>query len=110
MAGEHPFRMTTTTAESEPETHGDLPNVVAAFTSHILTPGSSINPIFLIVVDGIIVLLLFVFVVLLFVTRGNLHFLALICITLALWASIKWYIAELRAMDQDQPNPSKKKE
>lgn len=82
--------MTVTAAELEPENREGSLNVVAALTTHILTPGTSTNPVFLIVVDGIIALLLFVFTVLLFVTGGNLHFLALICITLALWASIKW--------------------
>ena len=63
--------------------------------SHILTPGSSLHPTFLLVVDGVFIFLLLVLVSLLFITGGNLHFFALICITLALWASVKWSVRVL---------------
>ena len=58
--------------------------------SHILTPGSSLDPTFLLIVDGAFALLLLILIALLVGTGGNLHFLALSCITIALWASVKW--------------------
>lgn len=56
----------------------------------ILTPGSSLNPAFLLIVDASLALLLAVFIFLLVLTR-SLHFVALIAIELGLWASVKWY-------------------
>ena len=72
-------------SDSEIQTRVDVPVV-----SHILTPGSSLHPTFLLVVDGVFVFLLLVLVVLLYVTGGNPHFFVLMCISIALWASVKW--------------------
>ncbi|KAI9454605.1 hypothetical protein F5148DRAFT_985031 [Russula earlei] len=58
--------------------------------SNILAPGSSLNPTFLLVVDGVLALLALTLVSLAVATGGNVHVIALLCIELALWASIKW--------------------
>ncbi|KAI0265133.1 hypothetical protein BC834DRAFT_880260 [Gloeopeniophorella convolvens] len=71
------------------------------FLANILTPGSSLNPAFLLVVDGVLALLALTFVALAVATRGNIHAVALLLITLGLWASIKWFVNEL----QNAPPP-----
>jgi len=58
----------------------------------ILEPGSSLNPTFLLVVDGVFASLFVVLVALAVLTRGNVHLIALTFIELALWASVKWYV------------------
>jgi hypothetical protein len=60
------------------------------FFSNILTPGSSLNPTFLFIVDGVLALLFLTLLSLVIVTGGNIHLIALLFIELALWASIKW--------------------
>lgn len=60
------------------------------FLSNILEPGSSLNPTFLLVVDGVLALLSLTLGSLVFITRGNVHLIALLFIALALWVSIKW--------------------
>jgi hypothetical protein len=60
------------------------------FFSNILAPGSSLNPTFLLVVDGVLALLFVTLGTLVSVTGGNLHLIALLFIVLALWVSIKW--------------------
>jgi hypothetical protein len=60
------------------------------FLSTILTPGSSLNPTFLLVVDGVLALLALTLVSLIVVTGGSVHPIALLLIELALWVSIKW--------------------
>lgn len=64
----------------------------AGFLSNIFTPGSSLNPTFLLMLDGAFALLLCVFLGLLVLTRGNFHIIALIVIEGCLWASVKWYV------------------
>lgn len=61
------------------------------FLSNILTPGSSLNPTFLFVVDGVLALLALTLVSLVIATGGNVHLIGLLFIELALWASIKWW-------------------
>ena len=61
------------------------------FLSNILTPGSSLNPTFLFVVDGVLALLAVTLVSLVIATGGNVHLIGLLFIELALWASIKWW-------------------
>lgn len=58
--------------------------------SNILAPGSSLNPSFLLVVDGVLALLALTLLSLVIVTGGNVHLVALLVIELALWVSIKW--------------------
>ena len=58
----------------------------------ILKPGSSLNPTFLTVLDGAFILLFLVFIVLAFLTSGNMHLFVLMGIELALWASVKWCV------------------
>jgi hypothetical protein len=60
------------------------------FFANILAPGSSLNPTFLLVVDGVLALLASTLLSLIVVTGGNVHLIALLFIELALWASIKW--------------------
>ena len=62
----------------------------ASFLSNILTPGSSLHPSFLIIVDCTFLLLLLIFIVLALLTSGNIHVLILMTIELCLWASVKW--------------------
>jgi hypothetical protein len=61
-----------------------------SFLANILKPGSSLNPTFLLIVDGAFTFLLLVFMALAFMTAGNIHIFALMGIELALWASVKW--------------------
>ncbi|KAF8164962.1 hypothetical protein B0H34DRAFT_217628 [Crassisporium funariophilum] len=72
----------------------------ASFFSNILTPGSSLHPTFLALVDGAFLLLLVVFVILIVLTSGNPHIFALITIELALWASVKWFVNELKKVPE----------
>ena len=60
------------------------------FLSTVLTPGSSLNPTFLLVVDGVLALLALTLISLIVVTGGSVHPIALLLIELALWVSIKW--------------------
>lgn len=62
------------------------------FLDNILTPGSSLNPTFLFIVDAALGLLLVVLLSLFILTRGNLHLLFLMVIECCLWASIKWSV------------------
>ncbi|KAF8605516.1 hypothetical protein BDV93DRAFT_521811 [Ceratobasidium sp. AG-I] len=88
------------------DTHADsgLPSVFA----EILKPGSSRNPVFLLIVDGALALLLSVLLSLLYMTSGNVHIIALITIECCLWGSIKWFLHELRkAGPQEEAESSK---
>lgn len=66
--------------------------VQSGFFSNILTPGSSLNPTFLLALDIAFGLLLCVFLVLLVLTRGSVHIIVLIGIEACLWTSVKWYV------------------
>ncbi|KAJ6539141.1 hypothetical protein B0H19DRAFT_1269492 [Mycena capillaripes] len=66
------------------------------FFSQILTPGSSLHPQFLFVLDIAFAALLFILLGLAVLTSGNLHIFALIAIELGLWASVKWFVNELK--------------
>ncbi|KAJ7667793.1 hypothetical protein DFH06DRAFT_1085435 [Mycena polygramma] len=66
------------------------------FFSEILKPGSSLNPQFLLVLDLAFAGLLFILSALAVLTAGNLHIFALIAIELGLWASVKWFVNELK--------------
>ncbi|KAJ1309191.1 hypothetical protein OPQ81_004860 [Rhizoctonia solani] len=98
-------------ASHETETNAD--SAVPAIFAEILKPGSSRHPVFLMIVDGALALLLSVLLSLLYLTRGNVHVVALIVIEICLWGSIKWFLYELRkvhAQEQEQaagadPNP-----
>jgi len=76
------------------------------FLSNILTPGSSLNPTFLLVVDGVLALLALTFVSLVIVTGGNIHIIVLLFIELALWVSIKWFVNELQVVPAPSPSTS----
>jgi ER protein Pkr1 len=60
------------------------------FTATILKPGSSFNPTFLAILDGVFACLLLLLVALALLTSGNLHVFFLLAIELSLWASVKW--------------------
>ncbi|KAG5643765.1 hypothetical protein DXG03_009644 [Asterophora parasitica] len=67
-----------------------------SFFANILTPGSSLNPTFIAILDGAFVLLFLVFVVLAFLTSGNVHIFILMAIEIALWTTVKWFVNELK--------------
>jgi len=58
----------------------------------ILEPGSSFDPTFLLVTDGVFASLFAVLVTLAVLTQGNVHLIFLTFIELALWGSVKWYV------------------
>lgn len=66
-----------------------------SFFANILTPGSSLNPKFLAILDGAFLFLLLVLIFLAILTSGNRHILALIAIELALWTSVKWFVESI---------------
>ncbi|KDQ64684.1 hypothetical protein JAAARDRAFT_167212 [Jaapia argillacea MUCL 33604] len=72
----------------------------SSFLSNILTPGSSLHPTFLLILDGAFAFLFVVLASLTFLTAGNVHLIALMCIELALWASVKWFVHELKLAKQ----------
>jgi len=76
-----------------------------AVVGHILTPGSSLDPKFIMILDGVLGTLALLLTALLWTTGGNLHFLALLSLELALWMTIKWFVWELRKI----PSISEKK-
>ncbi|KAJ3558656.1 hypothetical protein NM688_g791 [Phlebia brevispora] len=80
------------------------------FLSSILAPGSSLHPSFLLVLDIAFSLLLCVFLALLILTRGNVHVLILIGIETCLWASVKWFVYELKKTDTETSEDSKTKQ
>ncbi|KAF6762776.1 hypothetical protein DFP72DRAFT_1061026 [Ephemerocybe angulata] len=71
---------------------------VETFFNNILTPGSSLHPTFQAILNGAFAALLVILLVLAFLTSWNPHIFALIVIELALWASVKWFVEELRKM------------
>lgn len=77
---------------SDTETPKDAEQPSSDFISNILTPGSSLHPTFLLILNCAFAFLLFVFLVLLVLTRGNFHIFVLIGIEGCLWASVQWYV------------------
>jgi len=76
----------------------------SSFFETLLTPGSSLHPTSLLILDGAFTALFFVFLMLLWLSSGSIHVWALIGIEMALWASVKWYVKELQStgfQDQD---------
>lgn len=80
-------------------------NPLGGFFSNILTPGSSLNPTFLLIVDSALASLLFVFISLLYLSGGNSHFIFLIVIEGCLWASVKWCVLPATPARHDSSNP-----
>ncbi|OBZ71901.1 V-type ATPase assembly factor PKR1 [Grifola frondosa] len=76
----------------------------------ILEPGSSLHPTLLLLLDGAFALLLFVFIGLLFLTRGNVHLIALVVIECCLWASVKWFVHELQQVQTDEAQKDVRKD
>ncbi|KAJ3790546.1 hypothetical protein GGU11DRAFT_762949 [Lentinula aff. detonsa] len=80
-----------------------------SFFSDMLKPGSSLHPTFLLILDVIFFTLLLTLLGLVFATAGNIHLIALTAIELALWASVKWFVYELKnAPIQEHPDTTKK--
>ena len=89
----HPAMSSDTQIVSTEETTSkEMVDTSAGFVSQILTPGSSLHPTFLLILDGAFATLLCVFLALLFLTRGSVHIMVLIGIEGCLWASIKWCV------------------
>jgi hypothetical protein len=63
------------------------------FFGNVLTPGSSLNPTFLLLVDAAFFAMLLVLLALVYATGGNGHILVMISIELGLWASVKWSVS-----------------
>ncbi|KAI0771513.1 hypothetical protein BD413DRAFT_613017 [Trametes elegans] len=77
------------------------------FFSNVLTPGSSLNPTFLLILDGAFGVLLLVLLSLFILTHWNLHLLFLMIIEVCLWASVKWFVHELQSVRaQEQASPT----
>jgi len=64
--------------------------------SVILQPGSSLHPTFLLALDVVLGSLALLLLLLLYPTSGNLHIVGLLGIELSLWATIKWFVNELK--------------
>ncbi|KAF9263596.1 hypothetical protein L218DRAFT_324233 [Marasmius fiardii PR-910] len=73
-----------------------------SFFSNILTPGSSFHPTFLLILDAAFIGLFFILLGLLFATHGNIHIIFLILVELCLWASVKWFVYELKKIPTDE--------
>lgn len=80
---------TTVMSEADDQTEGAQ---LDQFFGTILESGSSFNPTFLLVVDGVFISLFVVLASFTVLTRGNIHLIFLTFIELALWASVKWYV------------------
>ncbi|KDQ20739.1 hypothetical protein BOTBODRAFT_50802 [Botryobasidium botryosum FD-172 SS1] len=81
---------------------------IVSFFADILKPGSSLHPTFLLALDAVLGLLFCVFLSLFFLTKSP-HMIALMVIELGLWASVKWFVAELRRsppVSDDSTSPS----
>ncbi|KAF9224287.1 hypothetical protein BS17DRAFT_702729 [Gyrodon lividus] len=82
----------------------------SGFFSFILTPGSSLHPMFLLGVDCAFAALFLVFVWSAYLTKGNAHFFILMAIEIALWASVKWFVQELKRLPATSENVAEKKD
>lgn len=60
--------------------------------STLLTPGSSLHPTLLLLLDAAFLVLFLLFISLAIATNGNVHILVLMGIEVALWASVKWCV------------------
>ncbi|EJU06225.1 hypothetical protein DACRYDRAFT_103170 [Dacryopinax primogenitus] len=96
--------MSTTTPENTANEPGDTTNDIVSFFADILTPGSSLRPQFLLALDVVLGFLLFIFLSLLCLT-WSLHFLALMAIDIGLWASVKFFVAELARTEEPASSP-----
>ncbi len=71
----------------------DMVDVSESFVSQILTPGSSLHPTFLLILDSHLLPSSCARIPFVPHIGGNVHFIGLIGIELALWASVKWCVA-----------------
>ncbi|KAH9918131.1 uncharacterized protein B0H18DRAFT_1032155 [Fomitopsis serialis] len=67
-----------------------VPLTEQSFFSTLLTPGSSLHPTLLLLLDAAFLALFLVFLSLAIITRGNVHLIVLMSIEIALWGSVKW--------------------
>jgi len=77
------------------------------FFSFLLKPGSSLHPSFLIAVDCAFIVLFLGFVWSAYLTNGNVHFFILMALEIALWASVKWFVHELKTLPVSEVTPKK---
>ncbi|KAF7331914.1 hypothetical protein MKEN_00071700 [Mycena kentingensis (nom. inval.)] len=66
------------------------------FLSSILRPGSALEPRALLILDAAFAALLAILLILAVLTKGNIHIFVLIAIELCLWASVKFFVNELK--------------
>ncbi|KAG6378462.1 hypothetical protein JVT61DRAFT_12720 [Boletus reticuloceps] len=90
-----------------PSTESD---VGIPFFSFVLKPGSSLHPSFLLAVDCAFALLFLVFAWSAYLTNGNIHFFILMTIEIALWASMKWFVQELRMLPVSSEEVAQRKD
>ncbi|KAI0676786.1 hypothetical protein C8Q78DRAFT_1073568 [Trametes maxima] len=99
--------MDNDTKPTSPSAGPEEETASGGFFSTILTPGSSLSPTSLLVLDGAFGSLLLVLFSLFVITHGNLHLLFLMVIECCLWGSVKWFVHELRlAQAQEAANNS----
>ena len=75
------------------------------FLSLLLKPGSSLNPTFLLILDGAFATLLLVFFALLVITHWSIHIVFLIIIEGCLWVSVKWCVQSLVSLRSGRRQP-----
>ncbi|RXW25804.1 hypothetical protein EST38_g31 [Candolleomyces aberdarensis] len=93
--------------------HFQSPNAesgLETFFNNILKPGSSLNASFLAIVDGTFAALFVILAILAFLTSGNIHIFALMLIELGLWASVKWFVSELKKARAEGANGAEAEE
>ncbi|KLO18080.1 hypothetical protein SCHPADRAFT_936539 [Schizopora paradoxa] len=73
-----------------------------SFFATLLTPGSSLHPTFLLILDVAFAFLLGIFLALVWLTSGSIHIFVLIGIELCLWASVKWFVKELAVVQKQE--------
>lgn len=81
-----------------------------SFFATLLTPGSSLHPTFLLILDVAFAFLLGIFLALVWLTSGSIHIFVLIGIELCLWASVKWCVIIFRSLGwytESSPGSSK---
>ena len=82
----------TDSAETAHQPSTEPPSEQSIFST-LLTPGSSLHPTLLLLLDAAFLALFLLFLSLAIATEGNVHIMALMAIEIALWASVKWCVS-----------------
>lgn len=89
----------------------------APLLSVLLTPGSSLHPTFILILDVALGSLAVLLLLLLYLSSGNRHFVGLLVVELSLWVTVKWFVNELRRANAEnaentivEPTTEEKKE